>query len=247
VRRAECGAIAAWQSTIQIAVKLVSNRRETPTTRTIRVALEGRPFPYKAGQAAWVGVDPHDELTPYSIASAPEETEQHGWIQFLVKVDAARRFGAAVERLPRGTEIYVGGPAGTFTLPDAPSGHELLFVAGGTGIAPVRSMIVHALAARRASVIRLLYSARRPVEFAYLAELRRLAHEGRIELELTLTGSEQRWRYGRGRAGAEHLERLGAGPSAQAFLCGPAAMVSDLSSALESLGVPRRSIRSEQW
>jgi len=228
-------------------VRLLSNRRETPTTRTIRVSLDGRPFPYRAGQAAWVGVDPHDELTPYSIASAPEETAQHGWIQFLVKVDAARRFGSAVERLRRGTEIHVGDPAGTFTFPDVPSEREFLFVAGGTGIAPVRSMVMHALAGTTAPVIRVLYSARRPDEFAYVSELRALAREGRIALELTLTGSAGRWRYGRGRAGAAHLRRLGAGPSALAFLCGPAAMVADLSSALESLGVPPRNIRTEQW
>lgn len=228
-------------------MKLLSNRRETPTTRTVRVSLEGRPFPYKAGQAAWVGVDPHDELTPYSIASAPEETEQHGWLQFLVKVDAARRFGAAVERLKSGTEIYVGGPAGSFTFPDRPARHEFLFVAGGTGIAPVRSMVVHALAATAGPAIRVLYSARQAAEFAYLGEFRALARAGRITLDLTLTGEGGKWRHGRGRAGAEHLARLGAGPSALAFLCGPAAMVADLSSALESLGVPPANIRTEQW
>ena len=228
-------------------MKLLSNRRETPTTRTIRVSLEGRPFPYRAGQAAWLGVDPHDELTPYSIASAPEETAQHGWIQFLVKVDAARRFGAAVEGLRNGREIYVGGPAGAFTFPDAPSQHEFLFVAGGTGIAPVRSMVVHALAATREPIIRVLYSARQPDEFAYLSELRALVRQRRITLELTLTGEGGKWRHGRGRAGAAHLERLGAGPSTMAFLCGPAAMVADLSSALEFVGVPRRNICTEQW
>jgi len=228
-------------------VKLLTNRRETPTTRSIRVSLEGRPFPYTAGQAAWVGVDPHDELTPYSIASAPEETVRNGWLQFLVKVDAARRFGAAVEGLRNGTEIYVGGPAGSFTFPEDPREREFLFVAGGTGIAPVRAMVVHALAATTAPVIRVLYSARQPDEFAYVRELRALARENRIMLELTLTGQSGTWHHGRGRAGAAHLARLGAGPSSLAFLCGPAGMVADLSSALESLGVPQSNIRTQQW
>jgi phenol hydroxylase P5 protein len=227
-------------------VKLLSNRRETPTSRTIRVGVD-RPFPYRAGQAAWIGLRPDDELTPYSIASAPEETAREGWLQFLVKVDAARRFGAAVERLRRGTDIYVQGPAGEFTLPAAPQFQRLLFVAGGTGIAPVRSMIVHALGLSPAPSIQLLYSARSPLEFAYLRELRALARAGRLALELTLTGERGRWRYGRGRAGAAHLERLGAGPQTLAFLCGPEAMVADLTSALTSLGVPSASIRTEQW
>jgi ferredoxin-NADP reductase len=225
---------------------LLSNRRETPTSRTIRVAIE-RPFPYKAGQAAWIGLTADDELTPYSIASAPEETAREGWLQFLVKVDSARRFGAAVEGLRRGARIYVQGPAGEFTLPDAPQSQQLLFVAGGTGIAPVRSMIVHALTLSPAPPIQLLYSARSPLEFAYLRELRGLAHAGRLALELTLTGEQGRSRYGRGRAGAAHLQRLGAGPATLAFLCGPEAMVADLRSALTSLGVPVGNVRSEQW
>ncbi len=224
-------------------MKLFSNRRETPTTRTIRVSLERHPFTYRAGQAAWIGLRADDELTPYSIASAPEETERGGWLQFLVKVDAARRFGAAVERLRRGTEIHVEGPMGAFTFPDTASGRELLFVAGGTGIAPVRSMIVHALSSAAAPAIRVLYSARRPDEFAYVSELRGLARAGRISLELTLTGDAGHWRFGRGRAGAAHLQRLGAGAGTMAFLCGPAAMVEDLSSALASLGVPAGNIR----
>jgi glycine betaine catabolism B len=227
-------------------VKLLSNRRETPTSRTIRIAVD-KPFRYKAGQAAWIGLSPHDELTPYSIASSPEETERQGWLQFLVKVDAARRFGAAVERLRRGADVYIHGPAGEFTFPDAPGRHEFLFVAGGTGIAPARSMIVHALAAVSPPRIRLLYSARTAREFAYGRELRAYAREGRISLELTLTGKGGRWRYGRGRAGAAHLKRLGAGPATMAFVVGPEAMVSDLTSALASLGVPTSNIRSEQW
>jgi sulfhydrogenase subunit gamma (sulfur reductase) len=227
-------------------VKLVSNRRETPTSRTIRISLGGRPFPYKAGQAALVGLSAGDELTPYSIASAPEETAREGWLQFLVKVDAARRFGAAVERIPRGADIHVHGPLGNFTFPDSPAQHEFLFVAGGTGIAPVRSMLIHALATVRAPVIRLLYSARRPDEFAYVRELRALEREGRISLELTLTGETGRWRHGRGRAGAAHLHRLGAGPHTMAFVYGPSAMVTDLTSALASLGVPSPNIHTEQ-
>lgn len=211
------------------------------------MALGSQPFLYRAGQAAWIGLGPDDELTPYSIASAPEESARDGWLQFLVKVDAARRFGAAVERLRRGTDVYVHGPAGDFTFADTGDAREVLFVAGGTGVAPVRSMVLHALASSAPPRIRLLYSARTPSEFAYLREFRALARAGRLSLELTLTGEGGRWRYGRGRAGAAHLERLGAGRGTLAFVCGPAAMVSDLTSALASLGVPADNIRTEQW
>ena len=227
-------------------MRLQSNRRETPSTRTIRVALDGRNFPYAAGQAAWVGLAPDDELTPYSIASAPEETARDGSLQFLVKVDEARRFGAAVATLRRGADIFVAGPFGSFVFPARPPRAPLLFVAGGTGIAPIRAMIVHALAAGATEPIRLLYSGRSPDEFAYLDELRALAREGRLSLELTLTGDAGRWRHSRGRASAAHLERL-AGSGTIAFLCGPPSMVADVSATLTTLGVRADDIRREQW
>jgi NAD(P)H-flavin reductase len=240
--------LVGWCSRIrELVCRLLSNRRETPTTRVIRVGLEGQPFEYEAGQAAWLGNDPHGELTPYSIASAPEETRQHGWLEFLVKVDAARHFGAIVSTLRRSRRIIVAGPAGTFTFPRRLSHQRLLFVAGGTGIAPVRSMIVHAIRKELKASVTLLYSARNADEFAYLPELRRFARQGALQLELTLTGPHGPWRYGRGRAGSAHLQRLAADEPTLCFLCGPPAMVDDLSAALVSLGVPAADIRREQY
>ena len=56
----------------------------------------------------------------------------------------------------------------------------LLFIAGGTGIAPLRSMIRHALRDRACrAALELLYSARTPQDFAYLGELRALWRGGR--------------------------------------------------------------------
>ena len=213
----------------------------------IRVGLEGERFEYEAGQAAWIGTDPRGELTPYSIASAPEETRRDGWLEFLVKVDEARHFGAVVSSVRRGREIVVAGPAGRFTFPGEASGRPLLFLAGGTGIAPVRSMIVHAILSGLRTPVTLLYSARRPDEFAYLAELRRLARAGAIHLELTLTGQHDPWRHGRGRPGLAHLQRLAADAPTLCFLCGPPEMVTDLAAALASLGVPPQDIRREQY
>jgi NAD(P)H-flavin reductase len=230
-------------------VRLVSNRKATPTTRIVRIAIGDQPFVYRAGQAAWVGVDASDaDLTPYSIASAPEETAANGWLEFLVKVDGSSRFGARVTGLRSGTTLAVRGPAGAFTFPEAPPERRFLFVAGGTGIAPVRSMIRHAIDAKVPGTIALVYSARTPAEFAYAAELRGLARHGALELELTLTGTpHDRWRYGRGRAGTVQLARLIHAPDTLCFVCGPPSMVTDVAQALQSLGVPTDQIRTEGW
>ena len=228
-------------------MRLLSNRKATPSTRIIRIGLEGEAYSYRAGQAAWVGLDETSELTPYSIASSPEETTRHGWLEFLVKVDGSTRFGARVSTLRHGTPILVSPPAGSFVFPDETPEQRFLFVGGGTGIAPLRAMIRHALDRPVPGSIALLYSARVPTEFAYAQEFRALAREGRITLVLTLTGAASRWRHARGRAGLEHLAPLVAGTPPLCFVCGPASMMAEIPGTLQSLGVPPEKIRTEQW
>ena len=222
-----------------------SNTAATPTSRIVRLALDGSRFPYEAGQAAWLAAAPEGEFTPYSLASSPEESARRGFLEFLVKVDGSTRFGSRVLSLVTGERVTVKGPAGTFVLPSRPAESRLLFVAGGTGIAPLRSMIRHALASGVESRMRLLYSARTPRDFAYVAELRRLARDGAIDLTLTLTGDGTRWAHGRGRIDRAVLANLVDDPDALAFLCGPPAMLTEVSQALMDLGLPGEKIRME--
>ena len=226
-------------------MRLIENEAETPTTKRIRIALDGQTFPYHAGQAAALLVD-STEATPYSMASAPFETLQQGWLEFLVKVDGSTRFGARVETLVPGTRVDVAGPIGNFTLKGVSPDTPLIFVAGGTGVAPLRSMIHQAIYDRHRAPLSLVYSARSPNEFAYLTDLQQLAHTGRLNLTLTLTGQADDWLHARGRASAEHLARA-VQPGAVAFICGPSAMVAEVPVALGALGVNRDQIRTENW
>ena len=224
---------------------LISNLAATPTTRVIRVALDDTRFDYRAGQAAAVGLDP-TQATPYSIASAPFETDEQRHLEFLVKVDGSTRFGAQVSNLPPGTPLTVGAPTGGFGLPpDAPE-HHLLFVAGGTGIAPIRSMLLQAIHIDKRHRPSLLYSARTPDEFAYVNEFHALQDAGKLTLILTLTGESSAWTHSRGRAGRDHLAGL-IERDTLCFVCGPPSMVADIPTACESLGVTSDRIRTERW
>jgi ferredoxin-NADP reductase len=224
---------------------LLSNDAATPTTRRIRIALDGASFPYRAGQSAAIGVDAA-VLTPYSIASAPFETAMRGDLEFLIKVDGSTRFGSEVTRLQPGQPLVVAPARGKFSVPPGPAGQALLFIAGGTGIAPVRSMILERLHRHDQPAPALVYSARTPEEFAYGDELRELAERGRLDLTLTLTGDAQDWRHARGRAGDRHLAAL-ATPSTLCFICGPPSMVTDIPQALLRLGIARERIVTEDW
>ena len=226
-------------------MRLISNLPATPTTRAIRIALDAAAFPYHAGQAASIARH-GDPGTPYSIASAPSDTERDRYLEFLIKVDGSNRFGAQVSSLEPGIRLHVTPAVGRFGLPASAAGHPLLFVAGGTGIAPLRSMIREYLHHGNGARPALLYSARTPDEFAYLDEFRALADEGRLALTLTLTGNAQDWRHARGRAGDQHLAELLA-PEAVCFICGPRSMCTDIPQVLTRLGVSPDRILTEDW
>jgi ferredoxin-NADP reductase len=225
-------------------VRLLSNHVETPTTRRIRLSLGGGRFSYRAGQSASLSTG--GPPTPYSIASAPAETVRHGWLEFLVKVDGSSRFGALVDTLSSDAGVDVDGPSGLFTLDSVTPGTPVLFIAGGTGIAPVRSMIREKVESGHDGPLALLYSSRAPVEFAYLSELKDLASAGHLTLTLTLTGDAQDWAHARGRAGIAHLAEL-VRADTTAFICGPPSMVGELRNALSSLGVGPGRIVTENW
>ena len=228
--------------------RLSSVRRATTSTRIIRLALDGADFPYLPGQAAVLGIEGYTETVPYSIASAPEETARHGSLDFLIKVEPSGRWGHRFERLVRGMRVSLRGPYGTFTFPPRPHERRFLFIAGGTGIAPVRSMLMHLELARVPGRARLLYSARTPADFPYLPDLRGLVRRGRLELTLTATREVgARWRGERGRIAGSRLAPLVDHPDTLCFVCGPAAMVKDVPLLLTGLGVAKERILVEEW
>jgi ferredoxin-NADP reductase len=225
-----------------------SVRRATPTTRIVRVDLGAARFPFDAGQAATIGLADRPERVPYSIACAPEDTRATGALEFLIRVESSGRWGHLFDRLARGMQVGVRGPFGSFVFPAGARATRLLFIAGGTGISPVRSMIRQLRLTGRQADIQLLYSARSASELAYLAELRGMARRGELRLRPHVTReAPPRWRGERGRISLPQLTPLVTDPSMLCFVCGPAAMVHEVPIMLRELGVEGRRILLEEW
>lgn len=217
----------------------------TPRARIVRIELGGARFDYASGQAVLVG-DTNGRKRPYSLAASPEESRQGGHLELLVGVDSNGTPGPHLT-LERGRLVDVEGPLGSFTFPPAPTERRFVFIAGGTGIAPLRAMLHHALAIQHAQ-IGLLYSVRTPDEFAYEEEFRELAKTGRIELRQTVTRPiSDGWSGSRGRIGRPELQPLVHDPATLCFVCGPPALVSEMSALLAELGIERARIRVEEW
>jgi ferredoxin-NADP reductase len=142
----------------------------------------------------------------------------------------------------------VEGPIGRFVFPDSPQERRFLFIAGGTGIAPLRAMLRHALRVPH-DAIGLLYSARTLGEFAYESELRSLAAAGLIEMKQTVTreAAPGDWIGTQGRICRADLTPLVHHRQTLCFICGPGPLVENMLATLSELGVARERIKIEEW
>lgn len=221
-------------------------RIETPRTRSVRLSLAGSAFDFRPGQALLIGRHGQPLRKPYSIACAPEQAWQQGAVELLVQVgadgSAGEHLGVPVPEML----VDVEGPTGDFCFPPDPPGRRFLFVAGGTGIAPLRSMLLHALAAFPDRGCALFYSVRSADEFAYASEMRDLARRGRIVLRETVTReSGAQWTGERGRVTREQIAAMMDGSDTLCFVCGPPAMVQDVTTWLREIGVAKERILAE--
>lgn len=186
------------------------------------------------------------ERRAFSIACSPERAAEIGALELLI----AREGGSEdLTWAETGALVDVEGPVGTFTFPVSVDQSHVLFVAGGTGIAPVRSMLDHALRMDRAPRLSLLYSTRRSDEFAFVEEFREHERLARLELHQTVTrDADVSWGGRRGRIGLDQFEAVLHDPaSTLCFVCGPRSLVDGAATTLQALGVPAASIRTEGW
>jgi len=221
----------------------------TPRSRLLAFDVRDRLFAFQAGQAIIVGAHGIAERRPYSIASSPHRVQETGRLEVLASVDEHGKVGSHLPQLSTGTLVDIEGPVGTFVLPADSSPDKVLFVAGGTGIAPLRAMTDHLLRTHPECRVSVLYSARAHDEFAFIDEFRGYASRHQLELHQTVTRDEgATWLGGRGRIGQAHFEAVLHEPeSTLCFVCGPPALVSESVTTLQFLGVPAELIKTEAW
>jgi ferredoxin-NADP reductase len=193
-------------------------------------------FAFQAGQSVTVSLpDPASGQRIFSLASAPFESE----LMFATRMRDASAFKQALKAVPTGTSLRLRGPRGAMTLHEDDS-RAAVFIAGGIGITPFRSIVRQAVHERRPLPLFLLYSNRRPQDAAFLSELRDMAPQG-LRLLARMTDAE-------GFVDAPTLGRFAAdAPAPVYYLAGPPAMVNAMKAILRGASVADADVRSEQF
>ncbi len=209
--------------------------------------LSGRLPQYSPGMFVSITIPLANEvrLRPYTIATSPEDGEPFELCFNLVPngPGAAWMFERGV-----GDLLDFTGPFGAFTLERAPE-REMVFVAEGTAIAPIRTMIRRALLQPAAHPIHLLYAAQSSDHLLYLAELESLskAHQ-RFKFEPLVIAAEHDSLYPRLLDEVQRRWVVSDGDRGRHFfVCGIGPGVLQLRDLLRRAGYERRAVHYEQW
>jgi ferredoxin-NADP reductase/MOSC domain-containing protein YiiM len=159
--------------------------------------------------------------------------------------------GLVHDHLPVGARVEVAAPRGSFTL--SPGRHPVLLISAGIGVTPVLAML-HALAAAGSTrQVWWLHGARNRAEHTFAAESAALLGQlpdARSRICYSAPGPDER--VGRdyqrhGRLTGDWLAELDHPPEAEAYLCGPAAFMSDLQRALPGCGLDPAKVHVEAF
>lgn len=160
-------------------------------------------------------------------------------------------FKSSLKSLKKGDEVEFGGPYGSFTLHNN-SEIPAVFLTGGIGITPVRSILMQAAQDKLPHKIFLFYSNKRPEDAAFLDELQALEkqnpHYKFIGTMTEMENSQQKWDGEEGYINHDMLTKYVKDLTKPIYyVSGPAAMVAAMRKALTEAGVDEDNIRTEEF
>lgn len=180
----------------------------------------------------------------YSIASPSSEKKI---ISLTVKKEGV--FTSALDKAAVGEEFLIKGPYGQFIL-DGKTAQDLVFIAGGTGVTPFRSMIRFILEKHLPNKMALIYSCRQPGDFLYYNELISLAKNNpQFSIVFTATRcTDPGWKGLCKRIDIQLItDYVPDYKKRFYYLCGPKEMVDAMSHLLAGMGVDKPNIKTERW
>lgn len=180
---------------------------------------------------------------PFSISSSPV---RHGDLELCIR--AVGNMTHYLDRVGRGTKVGISGPFGTHFPVEKMEGEDILLIAGGLGIAPLRSPILAVLEKRsRYAQVDIIYGARRPSELLFGYEYA-MWRQFDVGLDIIVDEAEPGWQGPVGRITEILKQRIAKGcpedlrQRTSAIVCGPPVMFRFVCDLLISAGVPMEKI-----
>jgi ferredoxin-NADP reductase len=224
----------------------------SPSVRSLRFRMaDALPVGHAAGQYLDLVVPTPRGLPfrrSYSIASATDPARPDVFELAVTRVEGGPT-SEALHGLARGGVVEVEGLRGTFVRTDEDRARPALFVAAGTGLAPIRAMLTEDVRRGDGPPLVLLFGCRTPADILWGDELAAWSRAcDRFELHVTLSRPPPGWAGLTGYVQRHAGGLVRALPGACAYACGLSAMVDDVVAGLaREAGMPRSALRYETY
>jgi anaerobic sulfite reductase subunit B len=212
---------------------------DTADTATLRLRPnDGHDCPaFRPGQFNMVSILGRGEAA-ISISGDPDRRDE--------VVHTIRTAGLATQALAgaaAGTTVAVRGPYGTGWPIDLARGQDIVLIAGGLGLAPLRPLLYEVLRHRdRFGRVEVIYGARTPADLVYYPELQTWRGRTDARFQVTVDAAGRDWYGDVGLVTLRIPDARFDGPNTVAYLCGPEVMMRFAAEALEARGVRRDQI-----
>ncbi len=208
---------------------------ETPGVRTYHFNFKDdklrEEFTFESGQFGEYSVLGAGEA-PFCISSSPTRRDH---LEFAVQ--RVGKVTNTLDRLGVGAEIGFRGPYGNSFPLDFLQGKNLVFVGGGIGLAPLRSLIWNVIDNRdKYQNVHIVYGARTPIDLCFKYDLDAWEADKTVNMVTTIDREDENWK---GKVGLVPMVLEEVAPSASnavAIVCGPPIMIRFTFPALERLG-----------
>lgn len=234
--------------------KLIEKVDETPEVLTIRFAPDdGLAAQFDPGMFYMIsGLDSTGKKyvsRSFSIASDPASAVMEYYIVKRAHVGTQLEHTSHFVESNIGDRYMIKGPYGQFRF-DPMENKKVLFVAGGTGLAPFISMLRHIEKAGSNNDVDLLYSIKYPTEIIRKQELEDFAKKLSLKTTITVTRPQEGdgWTGEKGHINADIIKKYSPDVvDRTCYICGPPAFVKAIKDALTSLGVKPEKISADVW
>ena len=208
---------------------------ETPGVRTFHFNFKDpalkESFTFESGQFGEYGIFGIGEAT-FCISSSPTRRDHY---EFAVQ--RAGKVTNALHRLGVGAEIGFRGPFGNSFPLDYLAGKNLVFVAGGIGLAPLRSLVWNVIDNRaKYGDVSIIYGARSPQDLCFKYDLEAWAKDATLKMTTTVDRAAEGWTGNVGFVPAVTEKTAPSPKNAVAIVCGPPVMIRFTFPVLEKLG-----------
>ena len=215
------------------AFEVVAKRRETHDVTTLMLEpADGRScFGFVPAQIGMIGIPGVGEV-PISFSNHPDSSRC-----LSVTIRAAGAITTAITDSEVGAIISVRGPYGTAWPIEATVGRDVLFVAGGLGLAPLRSAIFAVAESDARGSVGIVYGARTRNDMLFRGDLEIWNELDDVRLHLTVDQGDEDWNGEIGLVTGLFDEALDRLSNPIAIMCGPDVMLVNASRSLIDRGI----------